>query len=94
MFKIFEVVHDETDWVVANTPDEALQHVKDFHEIEEGEVFNPTINEVPESEWEKNQIRIEGDNGEDEYITFRKQIDDLKGDPAFELPYYLCGTMF
>lgn len=97
--KIFELDNDgERDWIIALNAESAIEHCKEFHDGN-GDDLSPItlIREVPKSEWATNMIRMEDEKDEsdnDLIVSFKDQIDSMKLDPLFKLPYYLCGTMF
>lgn len=86
----------EVDWVLAEDQESALQFLKEFHEEEEGDEYPLTFKEeIVGEELKKHTMIVHPEEGEEEREeTFHQFIENMKLDPEFELPAYLCGTMF
>ncbi|WP_339167052.1 hypothetical protein NSQ24_01340 [Brevibacillus sp. FSL L8-0520] len=85
-YKLFQVKEDYAEYIIARTPEEALQD----HNSRVDEEFHATIEEV--SVVAMDEVgRFETESGDYKTMTFGQFVDEMLGDDfVYERPVLLC----
>ena len=85
----FQAHCGETDWVAANSKEEAKKILIEFQEgmADDGEYDGVEGVEIPESEWEQHTM-TDFLEYEEKEITFKEAIKDL------QVPAHIASTLF